>query len=58
LEKAGVFGVVFCGDFVVDCWLKRGGLMAGFGGLRIRHLFEIFLWKSLGAKSRFSGCAE
>jgi hypothetical protein len=31
-EKQGVFCVVFCGEFVVNCVVNRGALMSLFGG--------------------------
>jgi hypothetical protein len=37
--KSSVFRVVFGGDFVVDCVVKRGGLAVVFGGLKTRHGF-------------------
>jgi hypothetical protein len=29
--------LVFCGEVVVNCVVKRGGLMVGFRGLTICH---------------------
>jgi hypothetical protein len=35
--KSGCFWVVFCGDVVVDCVVKRGGLMVVFEWLKTCH---------------------
>jgi hypothetical protein len=35
--KSGCFWMVFCGDFVVNCVVNRGGLCGGFRGLEICH---------------------
>jgi hypothetical protein len=45
--------VVFGGDFVVDCVVKRGGLRSLFEGLEMCHELEIFLWK-ISVESNFN----
>ena len=47
LQIFGVFVVVNCGEFVVDCVVDRGGLCGGFSRRKICHFLEIFLWISL-----------
>jgi hypothetical protein len=41
-EKQGVFCMVFCGEFVVNCVVTRGALMSLFWRLKIFHFLKIY----------------
>jgi hypothetical protein len=41
-EKRGVFGVVFCGEVVVNYVVKRGALMDTFWRLTICHFLQFY----------------
>src|SRR5260370_2436305 len=45
IGKVGVFAWCFCGEVVVDCVVIVACWRAFARGSKIRHRFEIFLWK-------------
>jgi hypothetical protein len=40
--KKSVFGVVICGEVVVDCVVHRGALMVVFRRLKMCHFFGFY----------------
>jgi hypothetical protein len=40
--KKSVFGVVICGEVVVDCVVHRGALMVVFRRLKMSHFFGFY----------------
>jgi hypothetical protein len=42
--KKGVFGVVICGEVVVDCVVNRGALTVVFRRLKMCHFFGFYLF--------------
>jgi hypothetical protein len=57
LGKSECLRVVFGGEVVVNCMVKRGGLMVAFRELKTCHKFLTFLWKfqnNSGWEERFT----